>query len=267
MLMDYVRRGLKAGLIGGVVYGIFVALIGNPLIGFIETMGHGSDPGHAHTTVPDHSHAASAHTHTHASVVSGAVTNVVSIGAGVALGLLFGAVVFGSVYYFFEPELPGSSDTKSYLLGMVGFITVSGAPWMLFPPQPPGVEQALPVDVRIAWYAIMMGIGATVCGLSGYAYVRLRAQHGCLVTFAGVTVPLVLIPVVAVLGPTNLSLGAAGSLPESLIRSFQAIVVFGQIGLWMTIASAHAWLTRREQRETARLEATSGDQEGSIWVD
>lgn len=264
MLMDYIRRGLKAGLIGGIVYGGFVALIGNPLISFIETMGQS----HGHSHAP---------AHTHASVVSGTVTNVVSIGAGIALGLLFGAVVFGGVYYFFEPGLPGRKDTKSYLLGGVGFITVSGAPWLLFPPQPPGVEQALPMDVRIALYAIMMAVGAIACGLSGYAYVRFRkrghGQHNQILALAGSVVSLFLIPIVAVLGATaGVGMGTqAGVLPESLVRSFQAIVAFGQLGLWMVIASVHAWLIRREQRETTRHEraaASSGqDQGGTVWVD
>jgi predicted cobalt transporter CbtA len=255
MLVEYTRRGLKAGLVGGMVYGCFVALIGNPLIGVIETMGGG------------HGHAA-AHSH-HAPAVSGAVTNVVSIGAGIVLGLLFGAVAFGGVYYFLEPGIPGRRDTKSYLLGGVGFVTVSGAPWLLFPPQPPGVEQALPTDVRIVWYVIMMGVGAIGCGLAGYVYVQLR-ERGRIVAFAGSVVPLFLIPVVAVLGGMSLGVKTgvvSGILPGSLVRSFRAIVAFGQIGLWMVIAGTHAWLIRREPRETTQLETASSDQDGSIWVE
>jgi predicted cobalt transporter CbtA len=261
MLVEYTRRGLKAGLVGGIVYGCFVALIGNPLISFIETMGQ--DLGHGHGHVP-----------THAPVFSGALTNVVSIGAGIALGLLFGAVIFGGVYYFLEPGIPGKRDTKSYLLGGVGFVTVSGAPWLLLPPQPPGIEQAqaLPTDVRIIWYGIMMAVGAIACGLSGYAYVRLRGQRRRIVMLVGSVVPLFLIPVVAVLGGASLGVGAgigteAGPLPESLVRSYQAIVIFGQIGLWMIIAGVHAWLIRRERRGTTQLEAASGDQEGLVWAE
>jgi predicted cobalt transporter CbtA len=256
MLMDYMRRGLKAGLVGGIVYGVFVALIGNPFISFIETIGghHGSSHAHAHT---------------HAPVVSGAVTNVVSIGGGIALGLLFGAVVFGGVYYFLEPELPGRADTRSYLLGGAGFVTVSGAPWMLFPPQLPGVEQALPVDVRIAWYAIMMGVGAIACGLSGYAYGQLRTQRQ-IVALAGGAVPLFLIPVVALLGATSLGVQAGIWMTGAgaLVRSFQAIVAFGQIGLWMVIAGVHAWLIRRErvEQQEQRKQPLS-EQEGAIWAE
>lgn len=256
MLRDYTRRGLQAGLVGGIAYGCFVALIGDPLISVIEAMGQG----HGHAS-------AHAHTHTHASVVSGAVTDTVSIGAGIVLGLLFGAVVFGGVYYFLEPGIPGRKDTKSYLLGGVGFVTVSGAPWLLLPPQPPGIEQAVPTDARIVWYVIMMGVGAIGCGLAGYVYVRLRGR-GRIVAFAGSVVPLFLIPVVAVLGSASLGMGTQmGTLSESLVRSFRAIVVLGQIGLWMVIAGVHAWLIRREQDGTTRVGAASGEQEGSIWVD
>jgi hypothetical protein len=260
MLMDYMRRGLKAGLVGGIVYGVFVALIGNPLISFIEAMGGDHGNAHAHASV---------HSHAHASVVSGAVTNAVSIGGGIALGLLFGVIVFGGVYYFLEPEIPGRADTRSYLLGGAGFVTVSGAPWVLFPPQPPGIEQVLPVDVRIAWYAIMMGVGAIACGLSGYAYVQLRTQRQ-IVALAGGVVPFFLIPVVAVLGATSLGvrtgIGMAGT--GALVRSFRAIVAFGQIGLWMIIAGVHTWLIRREQVEQReQQEQPLRDQDGSIWVE
>ncbi len=227
MFVEYVTRGAKAGLVGGVAFGLFIALVGNPLIGYAETF--------------EHSHEAPA--------VSGTVTAVVSVAGGVLLGVLLGAVVFGAAYYFLEPVLAGwgSVDAKSYVLGGAGFITVSGAPWVVFPPQPPGVEQSLPVDVRIAWYALMMGVGALACGLAGYVYRQLRRRfddRGWVVAALGAIASLGVIPMVGVVAPAN---SVTGPLPTELVPVIQAVTAVGQIGFWFVLATAHAWLVRREE--------------------
>lgn len=223
MFTKHVIRGLKAGLVAGLTFGAFVALIGNPLIRYAETFehGHGGGP-----------------------VVSSAVTTVVSIAGGSALGILLGAVVFGAVFYFLEPAIPGVAGTKSYLLAAAGFITVSGAPWLVLPPQPPGIEQALPTDVRIAWYLIMMVTGALTCGLSGYAYTRIRMRYSRNAGVLGAIAVLGLIPVVAGFAPVN---PASGPIPSEIVAVFRTITGMGQIGLWVVLASTHAWLLRRDQ--------------------
>jgi len=223
MFTKHVIRGLKAGLVAGLTFGAFVALIGNPLIRYVETFehGHGGGP-----------------------VVSGAVTTVVSIAGGSALGILLGAVVFGAVFYFLEPAIPGVAGTKSYLLAAAGFITVSGAPWLVLPPQPPGIEQALPTDVRIAWYLTMMVTGALTCGLSGYAYTRIRMRYSRNVGVLGAIAVLGLIPVVAGFAPVN---PASGPIPGEIVAVFRTITGMGQVGLWVVLASTHAWLLRRDQ--------------------
>jgi len=119
MFRAYVERGLLAGAAGGLTFGLFVALVGNPLVHAIEEMGH------------DHSHGAGGH---EASVVSEATTSVASIGGGVLWGLLLGTVVFGLGYYVLEPAIPGTGATKRYVLAAAGFVTVSGAPWLVSPP-------------------------------------------------------------------------------------------------------------------------------------
>lgn len=227
MFTEYVTRGAKAGVVGGIAFGLFIALVGNPLIGYAETFehSHGGEP-----------------------AVSGTVTAVVSVMGGVLLGVLLGAVVFGTVYYFLEPVLPGGGavDAESYLLGGAGFITVSGAPWVVFPPQPPGVEQSLPVDARVAWYALMMGVGALACGLAGCVYRRFRrrfGEWGWVVATLGAIASLGVIPLVGVVAPANT---VAGHIPSELVSVFQAVTVMGQVVFWFVLATAHAWLVRDE---------------------
>lgn len=227
MFTRYVQRGMTAGAVAGVAFGLFVAFVGNPLIAYAETFesgGHGGGP-----------------------VVSGAVTTAVSVVGGVLLGVLLGAVVFGVVFYFFEPAIPGRGATKSYLLAAAGFLTVSGAPWLVLPPQPPGIEQALPTGVRIPWYLAMMVTAAVACGLAGYAFNRLRSRHGRWVATLGAVVPLGLVLVVAAIAPTN---SVTGSIPGGLASVFRTVTGLGQLGLWVILASAHAWLLRREGEGT-----------------
>lgn len=224
MFTRYVLRGMVAGTIAGVAFGLFVALVGNPLIAYAETFESGSHGG--------------------GPVVSGAVTTAVGALGGVLFGMLLGAVVFGVVFYFFEPAIPGRGATKSYLLAAAGFLTVSGAPWLVLPPQPPGVEQTLPTGVRVTWYLAMMVVTAVACGLSGYAVNRLRPTHSREIATVGALVPLGLVLVAAALAPAN---PVAGPIPDGLASVFRTITGVGQVGLWLVMASAHAWLLQRDR--------------------
>lgn len=221
MIYEYLKRGLKAGAVGGLAYGLFVAFVGNGLIAFAETFekGHGEAP-----------------------AVSPIVTNVVSVSGGVVFGLLLGIAVFGIAYYFLEPAISGTRDTKSYILGAGGFLTVSGAPWVLLPPQPPGVSQALPTETRLLWYGIMMITGAVAFGGAMYTYSHLKQELPKPIATVGGVALLTLIPAVTLLAPTN---NVSGPIPEGLASAFRAVVAAGQIGFWIVMASAHAWLVRR----------------------
>lgn len=223
-----VLRGVKAGAAAGLVFGAFVALVGNPLVGYAETFesgGHGGGP-----------------------AVSGVVTAIVSVAGGVLLGVLLGAVVFGLGFYLLEPAIPGTGGVKSYLLAAAGFITISGAPWLVLPPQPPGVEQALSTRVRITWYLIMMAVGALTCGLSGAVYNRLRATVGVERAVVGALVPFGLVFGVPSLAPAN---PVSGPITGGVADLFRAVTVTGQLGLWFVLASVHAWLGARGTEERA----------------
>ncbi len=96
MATDYLERGAMAGVAGGLVYGLFIATVGNAFTAGLETF--------------EHSHGGGG------PVVSELTTTVVSIGGGVLWGLLFGVAAFGMVYFFLEPAIPGSGATKRLAL-------------------------------------------------------------------------------------------------------------------------------------------------------
>jgi hypothetical protein len=225
MLRSYVERGLGAGAVGGLAFGLFVAVVGNPLVGYAEVLGHAGEEGGAHGGE---------------GVVSDAVANLVSVGGGVLWGLFLGAVAFGAVYYFLEPAVPGTGATKRYVLAAAGFVTVSGAPWLVLPPQPAGVEAALPTGTRVLWYGGMVAAGAAVCLLAGYAYNRLTARGAGRPTAAlAALAPFALLAVPVAAAPAT---AAAGDAPAGMVAAYRGFVVFGQATLWFVLASAHAWL-------------------------
>lgn len=219
MLAGHLRRGATAGAVGGLGYGLFVALVGNPLVGAAEAFEVGS----------------------HEAAVSGATAVAVGVGAGIVWGVALGVVVFGVAYYVLAPAIPGAPGTKSYVLAAAGFLVLSGGPWLALPPQPPGVEPALPTETRIVVYAVGMGAAALAVGLGGYAYGRLRGR-GRAVTVAGGVAPLALVAAYAVLAPPN---PVEGPLPAELHTAFQWAVVFGQLWLWLCLSATHAWLVGR----------------------
>ena len=247
MLATYLKRGVKAGAVAGLVFGLLVALVANPLVAFADELGHGGV--HA---VGEHQEGSGGEQHDGA--VSMAVTNGVSVVSSVLWGVLLGGVVFGIAYYFLEPAIPGTGGERSYLLAVAGFITVSGAPWLVLPPRPPGVEQALPTGTRIALYGGMMAAGALVCLLAGLAYGRVRDTHGRPTAAVVALFCLCLLAIPAALSPVN---AAESSLPSELAAGLTGMVVFGQALLWLLLAGTHARLCRRSTDTVAAGPATS----------
>jgi predicted cobalt transporter CbtA len=224
MFVEAVTRGVKAGVVAGLVFAVFVALVANPLVVYADGLHH---DGH------DHSHEGTEGT---AALSVGDAVSVLSAGLW---AVLLGGVVFGVAFYLLEPLLPGTGPTQSYLLGAAGFITVSGAPWLALPPAAPGVEQSLGTTTRLVWQGGMMVAGALACLLAGYAYDQLAGRHGRAVAVAGALGALATLAVPATLAPSG---ATGGSLPGTLQTALVGLVVFGQVLLWATLATAHAAL-------------------------
>ncbi|WP_123538394.1 CbtA family protein [Halosimplex salinum] len=249
MLVDYVTRGVKAGLVAGLAFGLLVALVANPLVAFADEFGHEGETratgDHREADTDGHHDGTTSGSH-EGPAVSAAVTNGVSVVSGVLWGVLLGAVVFGAGFYFLEPAIPGTGTSKSYVLAAAGFVSVSGAPWLVFPPQPPGVEQALPAETRLPLYAGMVLLGALVCLLAGAVYGRLHADLGRIVAGAAALTPFGLLSVPVALSPST---AVTHSLPSGLATGLVGLVVLGQVLLWTVLAATYARLHRRATAE------------------
>ena len=219
MLFNHLRRGLFAGAVGGFVYGVFVATVIVNLVEVAESFEAGHQGGHE-------------------TAVSAATTVAVSIGGGLLWGLLLGIIAFGVAYYFVEPAIPGGAMTRSYLLGAAGFVTVSGAPWLVLPPLPPGVEQGLPNDTRLLLYAAMVVGGAVACGTAVFLYGRISNKQGRAVGSIAAGSPFLVLVGASLLAPAN---PTSGALPGGFLTAFRWTVIFGQGSLWVILASVHAW--------------------------
>lgn len=218
--MAYLERGLLTGAVGGAAYGLFIGTVGTAATAGLETFEAGHDHG-AEPLVPD------------------LVAAVTGVFGGVLWGLLLGVVVFGAGYYLFEPALPDGVRGRITLAG-AGFLVVSGAPWLLVPPQPPGVEQSLSTDSRLLLYGGAMALGAVVVGLSGIT-ARVTADRHRAVRAVATVAPLTLIAAAVALAPTNT---VSGPAPPTLAVGYQFVVVLGQAGLWATMAVVHAYLPK-----------------------
>ena len=270
MFAEYLTRGVKAGLVAGLVFGLFMAVVANPLVAYADELNHDAveESGHGHEAESAHSHdSGGAHSHdsggTHAgeggghhdTAVSMAVTKAVSVAAGGLWGVVLGGAFFGVAFFFLEPAIPGPDAAKSYLMGLAGFVTVSGAPWLVLPPAAPGAEQSLSVSTRLPLYAGMMLAGALACLSAGYAYPRLRESSGSGAAVVGAAAPFALLAVFAVFAPEN---AVRGALSPTLETGLTGLFAFGQVLLWLVLAAAHARFRPSSESESESTIPTAG---------
>lgn len=238
-MYDALRRGAISGAVGGGAYGLYVALVGNPLVEHAEELAHhGHEHGHGHE----------------ATAVADGVTSVVSVGGSAALGLLFGLVVFGLVGYLLEPALPDRGG--SYLLGLGGFLTVSGVPWLVLPPAAPGVETTMATDSALYLYVGLMAVGAVACLASGWVYHRLAEYGRPVGTAATLAVFATTVGVAALAAPSPVY---ESTLPAAFEAAYVGSVVVGQLGLWGIAAATHSRLDTAPRRDAVSVAPTAAD--------
>lgn len=250
MLAAYLTQGIKAGLVAGVVLALFMAIVANPLVVHADETNQAAVDGHG-GEVGEHQDTAASMT----------INKIVSVLSSGLWAVLLGGVVFGIAFYFLEPAIPGTGATKSFVLAAAGFITVSGAPWLVLPPASPGAQQSLAVNTRLLWYAGMMVAGAATCLLSGYVYKRVRASSADLLAGIAALVPFGLLAIPTVLAPTNDVVGALG---PDLKAGILGLIVFGQVLVWLALAASHALL--RTSGESGSRPSTA-DTEAAVSAD
>lgn len=225
-MIDALKRGVAAGMVGGVGYGLLTGLVVTPFGDHLEHLAaHGGY---------DHAHAGSA-------LVSETTALVASVGGGFLWGTLLGAA-FGAAYYLFEPALPGDA-VRPYVLAGAGFLAVSVAPWTVLPPVPPGTEFQYPMSIRAPLYVGLLGVGALVAAASVFGYARTRRSRGRVAAVGVGLLPLAGLGLLGTLAPPMVATTAVS--PEAA-AAFRWLVVFGQAGLWTLVAAGYRVRSRAD---------------------
>ena len=237
MTVGDLKCGVVAGTVAGIAYGIFMAVVMNPLITYLEEIAH---------QAPEQGHES-----TH--VVSETTTAIVSGGSGVLWGILLGGI-FGLVFYFLEPILPGTGRLKAYVLAGAGFFTVSVVPWLAFPPATPGTTHAGPVTGRLLLYGGLMIVGALAAGSAFVLYQRTRPRNRVsALVFAAIPI-LGVVTLIPLATPARI---ASSELPPELVTAFQGIVLLSQLALWIVIAAGFNWYRDRTESAVYRDDVTA----------
>lgn len=238
-----VTSGALAGLVGGLLLGILLFFLAEPIIDAAICYEQGTLPGCLQEAGP----------------VPRDQQRVALLWANPVVGLVVGslfALVYGAVY----PYLPGkSARVKSLILAVMGFYILPFLPNVALPPLPPGLsiggqEPDASAGARLLWYAILFAT-AVVALLVGFAVYHLLVRRNpsrrthmvagplSLALIAGISaIPLAFFPFGA-FRPG----GAAGLL--ALLPSYTAISVGSWLAYWVVLALVfgHLW-TRAEAR-------------------
>ncbi|WP_247731006.1 CbtA family protein [Halovivax limisalsi] len=232
MLETSLKRGVLAGLVAGIPYGLYVALVASPLLGYVEAVG-GS---HGHEHVHGDGHAGAAE---HAGAVSDLTGTIVSAAGGVLWAILL-ASALAVAYFVLEPALPGRGAVKAFVLGAAGFVSLSVVPWLVLPPTAPGAAASVGVDARLAIYAGLVGVGLLTSGAAIVGYRRVRSR-GRLPAVAVALLPVCLVMgTLAAAAPTIVSQPAVDA---ALLAAVQGAAAVSQGALWAGIAGAYAGLS------------------------
>lgn len=249
MLAAYALRGLKAGAIAGLAFGLFVVLVASPLVAVAEERAgehaageHTDGAAHEHEPAQDHVDVGPL------SVPTAALSTLTNLLGGLGWGVLLG-VGFGIAFYLLEPAVPGAGDTPVHLLGAAGLLVVSGAPWLAVPPQLPGVE-GMTRAVHGLWYGGAMLVAAVASLAAGGLYRRLSAGSDRPVAMLVAALPLAALLALPVVSP-------ATGAPDALTAAYRGVVLVGQVGLWLVLTTAFARFHRRGLDRDAPVAAES----------
>lgn len=228
MLGRYLEHGVVAGVIGGIWYGLFIAIVGNPLLEYLEAINENAVAAGVHSDV----------------VVSTVTTLVVSVGSGVVWGIMLG-LAFGVAFYLVEPALPGPTGIRVLALAVIGFLVVSGIPWLVLPPAVPGAPHAIAPTDRIMIYIGLVLAGSVLAAAAIYVYHAIAHQRSPVV--GGMVWCVVLIGGSITIAMVTPTFSAVGDTPPELVWVFRGLVAMGQFTLWGIIAGSFYWLRDRDR--------------------
>lgn len=161
---------------------------------------------------------------------------------GGALGaLLYGAVlgiVFAAVFAAVRHRLPARTDfRRAVLLAAAGWLGAVAVPFVLYPPNPPGVGDPATITERTAAYLVALAWGlaavAVTARLAGDLRARGWSEPAWVAASGGCFIALVVLAGAVLPAPAPV-----GGLPADLVWSFRLRSLAGTTASWAVLGLA-----------------------------
>jgi predicted cobalt transporter CbtA len=227
------RRGLGAGLAGGVASGLFLLVIGEPSIDEAIRLEHAAASGQ---------HAAQ-EVFTRGQQHFGLVlaTGLYGLAVGGVLGILF---------FLMSRRMRGSAWDRSMRIALSGFAAWFLVPFLKYPANPPGVGNPDTMGLRTGAYLFLVAASVAAC-FAGLALARqlavrgVEAHHRQLIVGACI---LVVVATAFVALPPGVE---PEGVPAGLLWDFRLASVGGQAVLWTATGALLGLLSVRAEKRAA----------------
>lgn len=208
-----VLSGVFGGTVAGILLGLLILLLVTPLIIKAEKFEH-STVKHEHGQNIEQLKEGEQH---HSSTVVGSIL----------LGLIYGLIVALIFWWFSGSEL---TFVKGLKLGLTGFLMAYFIPsFLVFPPNPPGVETKASVAVRQSWWLAVIGAELLVLWL----YRLFKQQFSLSKAYLFATVAFAFLALsFSYLAPNAL---AKLAVPQSLLLNFRLASLLVMFIFWLTL--------------------------------
>jgi predicted cobalt transporter CbtA len=233
MLGSYIRRGVIAGVAGGVASALFLLLVGERTIGdairLEEARGGGGEEVFSRGVQ-----------------TAGGALGVILV--SVALGVIF-AATFAAVRH----RLPGRDDwQRSVTWAATAFVVVYLVPFAKYPPNPPAVGDPDTIDERTLLYVAILawavGSAYVAARLGGWLRARQFADPARQSAVAGAFVVLVAVGYMVLPGSPD-----AVEAPATLIWRFRLASAGGAFMLWAVTGAVFGWLSLAAAKRADRI--------------
>ena len=231
MVSAYLRRGMAAGLLVGLLAGVFAFFVGEPLLDravALEEAAH--------------------HNEGHEEVFSRSTQKVGLFFATGLFGVTAGGV-FGISYAFFRDRLASSSDLKrSFSLAGVVFAGAFLIPFLKYPANPPTVGDPATIRERTAAYFTLVALSLFAMLIAWLAARMLKAR-GFSVARRRLMVGAGLVVAIGVMFLAFPAAPSADGFPSGLLWAFRLSSFGTQLIFWAGLGVLFGLLCERANRK------------------
>lgn len=228
-LSDALKAAVLAGLVGGLLLGIFHLLLTEPFIEkaiALEQSGAGAGAGEE--------------------VVSRGVQKVGLVAGALILGALLGAI-FAGPYAFFHRWLPGAgARQKGVFLALLAYWSIALFPFLKYPANPPGVGEPGTIVFRQAAALGFLALSVIGIGLAIAVYRILerrdrgkRSTDRIVTVAGGYTLYAVALYLLMPANPDEIR------MPAEIMTPFRWLSIAGLSLLWAAIGAAFSLFWKR----------------------